>query len=544
MLAWSTDEPTTAEGMVRWCSADGTETVSPFSSGPAREHRVAVPAPDPSAIGWGYVVVSGASVPYAPISFTVPPDSAAAGLPADAPEPVPELPDGGGGTSQVTLLAGYDPGEPDSLSNPRRFVAGGPPVTGCFQNDYDTDYFSLTVPPTGYPIEVEFEGFPNLVLRQIYSPQRISMWLSGPTISGGYAAPSGTYPFSVTNYGPAMTNDYAVTGYIVTSNPDPYEPNSFACPAAWPSDSETILAYIQSNGDTDYYWLDLEAGKTIVPSIPDSHLLGAVTISWRSGSYWYARDLRSGPFVAPVTTRYIITVSPRSYGYGITASCAHHPYTIGLGGLYPPAPVITGPAEDSRVAPLRVTVSWTFTAPDGSTQVGYRIQIASDADFEHLVADQSVESTAGSHVLDLPSCGEHFARVKVLTDRNQWSAWSKAVAFHAELATITAYPDTYCATELGPGKDAYFSVAALQPCDVAWKVADTNGHAVYTGSLSLMPGEHTLTWPGVLVASSEYSMPFTVVLAPPGRYVFTITAVDPAHPTFYSFGLVEFSVTW
>ncbi len=370
-LTWDTVEPTSCEGEVEWSTpTEPSASTWSFSDGLSQHHSIVVPAPDPLAVGWGYVVSSGGSVPFAPASFVVPPagTSGATDLPPDtsAPQPVPVT--AGGDADEMMLVAVTDPGEPDSLANPRRFTAGGPPVTGYFQNDYDTDYFSFTVPPAGYPIEVEFESFPNLVLFQIYSPMRMSMWFNGPRISASYPAPYGTYPFSMSSYGPATTEQYTVTGYLLTGSPDQYEPNAFSQPTPWPADSETVTAYIQYNGDSDYYWVDLEAGKTVNPFVSDSYLLGPVTISWRSGAYWYSRDLRSGPFTAPVTTRYVITVGPRSYGYGITASCAHMPYTMGLGGLYPPAPTIDEPTEDSTVAPLQANVAWTFVAPDGSTQ--------------------------------------------------------------------------------------------------------------------------------------------------------------------------------
>ncbi len=109
---------------------------------------------------------------------------------------------------------------------------------------------------------------------------------------------------------------------------------------------------------------------------------------------------------------------------------------------------------------------------------------------------------------------------------------------------IVSYPETYDATQLGPEADAVFTFRATMPCSVEQKIADTNGNTVYVSSRDVPAGEQVWKWPGALVRSDAYSMPFSVVLAPPGRYLFIVTATDASQPAFRNLELVEFNVTW
>jgi len=179
-VSWRTPTPTSYQTYLEWFNCQGRDGSPVILEGPAKQLEHTLTAPGPGACGWGYIVPSGATQSLAPVCLGIGP--AAEELdgasftdlgPQEASCEVPES-----GTAAIA-----DPGEPDSWSRPRPFRPDGPPATGCFQADYDTDYLALAVSSTSYPTEVEFEGCPAQVRLVPYEAPGYSLWLSGPRAS-------------------------------------------------------------------------------------------------------------------------------------------------------------------------------------------------------------------------------------------------------------------------------------------------------------------------------------------------------------------------
>jgi len=203
-------------------------------------------------------------------------------------------------TLEFSVNDNPDAAEPDSSSRPRCLLPGGPAVTGFLQDSYDTDYFSLVVPASmgGKILELELDLPVSAVLDYGYGSFR----LTGPQCSAGYLSPpSGTYALRLSTGGlPGSLEPYTIRT-DATPNPDRNEPNdSYWSATPWPAGTDTVQGYLQWINDQDYFSTYLAQGKTISMSISALYFVGPVTIMWQSGGRSYSRDLRSGPFVAPV----------------------------------------------------------------------------------------------------------------------------------------------------------------------------------------------------------------------------------------------------
>lgn len=434
--------------------------------------------------------------------------------------------------------------EPDSASRPRYLVPEGSPVTGYLQDSYDTDYFSLLVPGSvgGKILELEFDLPISAVLDYGYD----SLWLTGPQCSAGYLSPpTGTYPLRLGTGGlPGGLEAYTIRTYA-TPNPDRNEPNdSYWSATAWPAGTDTVQGYLQWINDQDYFSVYLAEGKTISMSISDLYFIGPVTIMWQTGGRTYSRDLRSGPFTAPVSGRYAVGVGARPLAGGFTMSCAHRPYTLRLRGLCLAAPTLIAPAQDAFVAPQGLVVSWTYEYGTG-TQAGYEVQVAAEPTFASPILDViETSSEATSVTLDLPICGECYARARGLDQGGAWTAWSEGRVFRAGLVRLLNPPETYCASDVGPGGEAAFGYEVTMPCDLVFSIVDGANRTVWQTTLSSQAGGYLYTWPGIAIRSKGYPIQFNAILVPPGRYTIIVSAACGAPATLTDEARAEFSVVW
>ncbi len=135
-------------------------------------------------------------------------------------------------------------------------------------------------------------------------------------------------------------------------------------------------------------------------------------------------------------------------------------------------------------------------------------------------------------------------RVRGLDEEGEWTAWSEVRRFRADLVRLVSYPETYCASGVGPYSEASFGYEVTMLCDLAFNIIDGLGRTVWQIALSSPPGVYAYAWPGIALCSDAFPIPFGGILAPPGSYAIVITATGGTIVTQAEETHVEFSVVW
>lgn len=459
------------------------------------------------------------------------------------------------GSYELTLdfFPVLDPDEPDSFDSPRLLVPGAPPTIWFQEDGRDHDYFAVEVPPplpggVEKIISLQFTADPwgYGVYFAVYRPGTTTLeWESvvgGEAFEAGIPAPvGGLYRFAMMGRAWSQPLIPLTVRASVVDQPDPYEPNETR-PAAvlWPSDGDTLQAYIQWLKDRDWYKFPMVAGQTTTITATGLPLYATVSLRYEYAGYyrgqsWYPPLYPAGmPFKAPVDGWYYLGVIPRSSDihwqwqttyYGSSATL---PYTLRVTGLGSPSPSITSPAEDAFVSPLAVSLAWSHEPPDGSLQGAYELEIGADASFGQLVFDSGVvESSSQSCLADLPSCGVMFARVKVRSTLGTWSPWSRARSFQVGLVRLNSPPAIHYVTDLRPEGNFPFAYEVTTDCLLTAAIEDRFGVMVCSLTAVGTPGVHQLLWPGVVAPRGDYPPPlppFVFILAPRGRYTLVFDA--------------------
>jgi len=339
---------------------------------------------------------------------------------------------------------------------------------------------------------------------------------------------------------------------FVLPNPDGYEPNDVLSSAApWPG-ADALQAYFQWVKDRDWYSFRLTKGQTVTIDVtPKFPFFGYVSVHYRLGSswcfaYWPAASLPAD-FKAPADGDYYLLINQRKrYYHDYFGSSAREPYTLELAGLGAAAPTLTTPADGALASPLDAVVTWTFDPGDGVLQQAYQVQIARDPTFDEIVFDsQAVTSPDMRCAVGRLEVGDYYVRVRVQTSSGTWSGWSRAHAFRAGLVRIVQGPQFYYATDLGPDSVATFVCELATDCVLELSVLDGERRTVWhSPSESFEPGLHEVLWPGAIVSSSSYPLPFAVMLAPPGNYFFRVAVQALADPSLTDSSEYAFLVAW
>lgn len=299
------------------------------------------------------------------------------------------------GSYELTLdfFPVLDPDEPDSFDSSRLLVPGAPPTIWFQEDGHDHDYFAVEVPPplpggVEKIISLQFTADPwgYGVYFAVYRPGTTTLeWESvvgGEEFEAGIPAPvGGLYRFEMSGRASSQPLIPLTVRASVVDQPDPYEPNETR-PAAvlWPSDGDTLQAYIQWLKDHDWYKFPMVEGQTTTITATGLPLYATVSLRYECAGYY------RGP-----------SWYPPLYPAGMPFKAATLPYTLRVTGLGSPS-----------------QLTWSYEPPDGSIQGAYELEIGADASFGQLVFDSGVvESSSQSCLADLPSCGVMFARVKV-----------------------------------------------------------------------------------------------------------------------------------
>jgi hypothetical protein len=453
----------------------------------------------------------------------------------------------------VDFFPVLDPDEPDSFDSPRLLVPGAPPTIWFTEDRVDHDCFAVEVPPplpggVEKIISLQFTADPwgSGVYFAAYRPGTTTPeWefiVQGEAFEAGIPAPvGGLYRFDMSGRARSQPLIPLTVRASVVDQPDPYEPNETR-PAAvlWPSDGDTLQAYIQWLKDRDWYKFPMVAGQTTTitaTALPPYATLSLVyqyagyyrSLSWVPGPYGqYPAGM---PFKAPGDGWYYLGVIPSSNPWWqpkYRGSSATLPYTLRVTGLGSPSPSITSPAEDAFVSPLAVSLAWSHEPPDGSIQGAYELEIGADASFGQLVFDSGVvESSSHCCLADLPSCGVMFARVKVRSALGTWSPWSRARSFQVGLVRLNSPPAIHYVTDLRPEGNFPFAYEVTTDCLLTAAIEDRFGVTVCPLTAAGTPGVHQLLWPGVVAPRGDYPPPlppFAFILAPRGRYTLVFSA--------------------
>lgn len=460
-------------------------------------------------------------------------------------------------TLTLTFLDNLDVQEPDSLEAPRHLEPGAPPVPWYQQDYWDHDYFAVSVPP-GPPdqiVELEFSTDPRGIILAMFYPEDAyppyKIRFLGSQFSAGFKAlVSGLYRFRVRG-GRCPQSPYYVSAFVLP-NPDTYEPNDvLSSAAAWPA-ADALQAYFQWVKDRDWYSFRLGKDQTVTINVtPKFPFFGYVSVHYRLGSSWrFARwRVASLPakFKAPVEGEYYLLINQRRrYLNAYFGSSAREPYTLELAGLGAFAPTLTTPADSALVSPLDVVVTWTFDSGDGVLQQAYQVQIARDPAFDEIVYDsQAVTSADLRCAVGRLEIGDYYVRARVQTSSGTWSGWSRAHAFRAGLVRIVQGPQFYYATDLGPDSVATFVCELATDCVLELSVLDGERRTVWhSPGEVLSAGLHERFWPGVIVSSPSYPLPFAVMLAPRGNYFLRVATQALGDPSLTDSSEYAFLVAW
>jgi hypothetical protein len=383
--------------------------------------------------------------------------------------------------------------------------------------------------------------------------------LVGSQFSAGFKAPvSGLYRFQVRGdaYHPRPDSpSYVSPNYVsalVLPNPDGYEPNDVLPSAApWPG-ADAIEAYFQWVKDLDWYSFHLAKDQTVTVNVtPKFPFFGYLSIHYKLGSYWDYRYWRvtwlPASFKAPADTDYYLRIDQRvQYYHDYFGSSAREPYTLELAGLSAAVPALTAPADSALTSPLDVVVTWTLDPGGVVVQQAYQVQIARDPTFAQIVFDsQAVASADMRCAVGGLEVGDYYARVRVQTSSGSWSGWSRAHVFRAGLVRIVQGPQFYYATDLGPDSVATFICEVTTDCALEMSVLDREGRTVWSSpGEPIVAGLHERLWPGVVVSSPSYPLPFVVMLAPRGNYCLRVAAEASADPALTDSSEYAFLVAW
>jgi len=447
----------------------------------------------------------------------------------------------------VDFFPVLDADEPDSFDSPRLLVPGAPPTIWFAQDGSDYDYFAVEIPPplpggVEKIISLQFTADPwgSGVYFAAYRPGTTTPeWefiVQGEEFEAGIPAPvGGLYRFGMSGRARSQPLIPLTVRATVVDQPDPYEPNETR-PAAvlWPSEGDTIQAYIQWLKDRDWYKFPMVAGQTTTitaTALPPYATLSLVyqyagyyrSLSWVPGQYPAGM-----PFKAPVEGWYYLGVIPSSDPWWqpkYRGASATLPYTLRVTGLGSLSPSITSPAEDAFLSPTAVSLAWSYEPPDGSLQGAYELEVGADTSFGELVFDSGVvESSNESCLADLPSCGVMFARVKVRNALGAWSPWSKSRSFQVGLVRLSSPPTVHYVTDLRPEGNFPFAYEVTTDCLLTATIEDRFGVTVCPLNAVGTPGSHQLLWPGVVMPGADYPLPFAVMLAPRGHYTLVLSA--------------------
>ncbi|HCJ11083.1 MAG TPA: hypothetical protein DHW14_07960 [Clostridiales bacterium] len=460
-------------------------------------------------------------------------------------------------TLSLTFLDNLDMQEPDSLEAPRLLEPGAPPVPWYQQDYFDLDYFAVSVPPgpADQIVELEFSTSPGGICLAMFYPEDAyppyGIRLVGSEFSAGFKAPvSGLYRFEVRG-DRCPQSPYYVSAFVLP-NPDTYEPNDVLSSAAsWPA-ADALQAYFQWVKDRDWYSFRLVKDQTVTINVtPKFPFFGYVSVHYRLGSSWRFARWRAASlpakFKAPADGEYYLLINQRKrYYHDYFGSSAREPYTLELAGLGALAPTLATPADGALVSPLDVVVTWTFDPGDGVLQQAYQVQIARDPAFDEIVYDSQAATSADMRcAVGRLEVGDYYVRVRVQTSSGTWSGWSRAHAFRAGLVRIVQGPQFYYATDLGPDSVATFLCELATDCVLGLSVLDGERRTVWhSPGESLGPGLHEVVWPGAIVSSPSYPLPFAVMLAPRGNYFLRVAAQALAEPSLTDSSEYAFLVAW